>query len=115
MMRGNPDKIASQADKLTSSDNGGKAVTTSHSPVSPAEASSLVRKTPGVLGGDARIRDTRIAVWMLVRARQLGMTDEEIRNRYRPPLEEADLEAAWQYYNANKSEIDLAIAENEAD
>ena len=43
------------------------------------------------------------------------MTDEEIRTRYRPPLSEADLEAAWQYYDANEDEINIAIADNEAD
>ncbi len=73
----------------------------------------LIRKTPKVLGGDARIRDTRIAVWMLVRARQLGLTDEEIRNRYQPPLTEADLAAAWRYYATHREEIERAIQENE--
>lgn len=39
----------------------------------------LIRKTPNVLGGDARIGERRLAVWMVVRARQLGLTDEQIR------------------------------------
>lgn len=73
----------------------------------------LIRKAPNVLGGDARVRDTRIAVWMLVRARQLGMTDEQIRDRYRPPLTDADLAAAWRYYDAHREEIETAIRENE--
>ncbi len=84
-------------------------------PSAPQPPDALIRKTPGVLGGEARIRDVRIAVWMLVRARQLGLTDEEIRNRYRPALSQADLDAAWQYYAANRDEIDRAIAENEDD
>lgn len=73
----------------------------------------LIRKTPHVLGGDARIGDRRIAVWMLVQARRLGMTDEEIRTRYLPPLTQAELSAAWRYYEAHRAEIEQAIRENE--
>jgi uncharacterized protein (DUF433 family) len=73
----------------------------------------LIRKTPNVLGGDACIRNTRIAVWMIVRARQLGLSDEQIRTRYRPPLTEADLAAAFAYYESHRDEVDRAIHENE--
>jgi uncharacterized protein (DUF433 family) len=76
-------------------------------------ASGRIQKTPGVIGGAACIRKTRIAVWMLVESRQLGMTDEEIRTRYDPPLSQADLEAAWEYYEHNREEIERAIQENE--
>ncbi|NEO64576.1 MAG: DUF433 domain-containing protein, partial [Moorea sp. SIO4G2] len=31
-----------------------------------------IEKTPGVCGGDARIANTRIPVWVLVQARNLG-------------------------------------------
>ena len=55
----------------------------------------------------------RIAVWMLVQARRLGLTDEEIRTRYRPPLKQAELDAAWHYHEAHPSEIEQAIMENE--
>jgi uncharacterized protein (DUF433 family) len=72
-----------------------------------------IQKTPDVIGGDACIRKTRIAVWMLVESRQLGMTDEEIRTRYDPPLSQADLDAAWEYYQQNREEIEQAIRENE--
>ncbi len=75
----------------------------------------LIRKTPDVLGGDARIGDRRIAVWMLVRARQLGASDDEIRNGYDPPLAAAELAAAWNYYDTHREEIEQAIRENEDD
>ena len=52
---------------------------------------------------------------MLVRARQLGLTDDEIRNRYEVPLTEAELAAAWKYYADHREEIDQAIRENEDD
>jgi uncharacterized protein (DUF433 family) len=38
----------------------------------------LIQKTAGVIGGDACIRRTRIAVWMLVEAWRLGFTDDEL-------------------------------------
>lgn len=80
---------------------------------SDASMPELIRKTPNVLGGAARVRDTRIAVWMLVRARQLGLSDEEIRNRYRPPLTPADLAAAWRYFAENPEEVERAIRDDE--
>jgi uncharacterized protein (DUF433 family) len=73
----------------------------------------LIRKSDNVLGGSARIGDRRIAVWMLVQARRLGMADEEIRTRYRPPLEHDELEAAWRYFENHPAEIEQAILENE--
>jgi uncharacterized protein (DUF433 family) len=75
--------------------------------------SGRIQKTPDVIGGDACIRKTRIAVWMLVESRNLGMADEEIRTRYDPPLSQTDLNAAWEYYQQNREEIEQAIRENE--
>jgi uncharacterized protein (DUF433 family) len=75
----------------------------------------LIRKTPNVLGGDARIGDRRIAVWMLVRDKQLGLSDEEIKTEYVPQLSDEELHAAWKYYEQNREEIQRAIQENEDD
>ena len=75
----------------------------------------IIRKTPNVCGGDACVGNRRIAVWMLVRAKQLGFTDEEIRTRYELPLSESELSAAWHYYAAHPEEIEQAIRENEED
>ena len=79
----------------------------------PSPLAGRIQKTPDVIGGDACIGKTRIAVWMLVQARKLGMTDEGIRTRYDPPLGQADLDAAWEYYQQNREEIEEAIRENE--
>jgi uncharacterized protein (DUF433 family) len=76
---------------------------------------AVIRKTPGVIGGDACVGNRRIAVWMLVQARNVGMTDDEIRNQYEQPLSEAELAAAWDYYAGQREEIDQAIRENEED
>jgi uncharacterized protein (DUF433 family) len=76
-------------------------------------ANSWIQKTPGVIGGDACIRTTRIAVWMLVQARRLGFADQELLDRYVVPLSQADLKAAWEYYEQHGEEIDRTIQENE--
>ena len=75
----------------------------------------LIRKTPGVIGGDACIGNRRIAVWMLVQARRLGMSDAEIRDRFDPPLSQEELDAAWHYEEQHREEIDQAIRDNEDD
>ena len=76
-------------------------------------AVDVVQKTPEVLGGDARIRDTRIAVWMLVQARKLGMTDQQIRTQYHPELSREDILAAWRYFDDHPDEILEQIRRNE--
>lgn len=83
-------------------------------PATPSAASpaSWVQKTPGVCGGDACIRRTRIPVWGLVEWQSLGLSDSEILERH-PDLTPADLEVAWRYYEQNREEIEQAIRENE--
>jgi uncharacterized protein (DUF433 family) len=76
--------------------------------VSPA---SWVEKTPGVCGGEARIRATRITVAGLVERRSHGLSDAEILGRL-PDLGQADLNAAWDYYALHREEIDQAIHDN---
>ena len=74
----------------------------------------LIQKTPGVMGGEACIRRTRISVWILVGYRKLGMTDAELLESY-PGLTQRDLDAAWSYYREHESEIEEAIRQNEED
>ncbi len=71
-----------------------------------------INKTPGVIGGDACIRQTRIAVWMLEGWRRLGLTDNEILKQY-PGLSQSDLDNAWAYVAANTVEIAEAIRLND--
>jgi type III restriction enzyme len=73
---------------------------------------SWVQKTPGVCGGDACIRKTRITVWGLVLSRRLGTPDERILENIVGLMPE-DLEVAWDYYRKHPAEIDEAIRENE--
>ncbi len=75
---------------------------------------SWVQKTPGVCGGRACIRKTRITVWGLVNSRRLGLPDEQILENI-VGLTPEDLQAAWDYYREHPAEIDEDIHENEAD
>ena len=71
-----------------------------------------IESRPGVCGGEACIVRTRIPVWVLVRARQLGASDAEILRCY-PSLRAEDLADAWAYYRSHREEIDREITENE--
>lgn len=71
----------------------------------------LIQKTPGICGGNARIRDTRIAVWTLVSFQKQKASDEELLRNY-PALTKEDLSAAWFYYKENPQEIDQVIADD---
>jgi uncharacterized protein (DUF433 family) len=74
-----------------------------------------VRRTEGVVGGDARIRNTRIPVWTLVQLKELGRTDAQLLDDF-PGLTADDLRAAWDYYREHTDEIQQAItAEAEED
>lgn len=64
-----------------------------------------VKSTPGVMGGDACIRNTRIPVWSLVFYKQQGISDSEQLYNF-PSLTAADLTAAWDYYAAHTEEVD---------
>ncbi len=73
----------------------------------------LIRKTPGVCGGDACVGMRRIAVWMLVEARDLGFTDAQLLADYDPPLTRVELDAAWRYAALHPEEIAANIREND--
>ena len=64
-------------------------------------------------GGEACLVRTRIPVWLLVRARQLGTSEADILHAY-PTLGAEDLTNAWAYYRVYRDEIDEQIAANEA-
>lgn len=71
-----------------------------------------IEKTPGVVGGDACIRRTRIPVWALEGYRRLGLSDIQLLENF-PTLAAADLASAWAYVAAHRDEIEQAIRENE--
>jgi uncharacterized protein (DUF433 family) len=72
-----------------------------------------IETTPGVAGGEPCIIRTRIPVWALVRARQLGASEADLLRSY-PRLRAEDLVHAWGYHLSHREEIDRQIQENEA-
>jgi uncharacterized protein (DUF433 family) len=77
------------------------------------EHKTWIQKTPGVCGGAACIRNTRITVWGLVERRQLGASDEQLLDQVQG-LTRDDVNLAWEYAAAHPEEIEQAIRENEA-
>ena len=72
-----------------------------------------IESTPNVCGGEPCIVRTRIPVWLLAQARNLGMSEAAILESY-PTLRAEDLVSAWAFYRTHHQEIDEPIAENEA-
>src|SRR6266496_2357853 len=71
-----------------------------------------IGRTPGVMGGAACIRRTRISVWILEEMRRLGATEADLLQAY-PSLSAEDLVNAWSYVRLHPDEIDREIEENE--
>jgi uncharacterized protein (DUF433 family) len=69
---------------------------------------SGIQKTPGVMGGDACIRQTRIPIWLLVSLRQQGASESYILEDY-PTLTAADLVNAWHYAEQHTAEVQTAL------
>jgi uncharacterized protein (DUF433 family) len=74
--------------------------------------SRIITKTPGVCGGEACIAGTRIAVWLLVEAQQMGISEAQLLQDY-PHITAADLVNAWSYADAYPEEIAAAIRANQ--
>lgn len=68
---------------------------------------------PGVCGGEACIARTRIPVWLLARARQLGASEAALLQAY-PALRAEDLVNAWAYAQLHPTEIEELISAHEA-
>ena len=68
---------------------------------------------PSVCGGEPCIVRTRIPVWVLVHARELGTSEVNLLRCY-PTLRAEDLANAWAYFRSHRQEIELQIRENEA-
>ena len=64
---------------------------------------SWVQKTPGVCGGRACIRKTRITVWGLVNSRRLGLSEEQILENI-VGLTPEDIQVAWDYYREHPAD-----------
>lgn len=74
-------------------------------------AKTFIRHTPGVCGGEACIRNTRITVWLLEESKRAGASEADLLADY-PGLSQEDLEAAWRYVSTHPQEIESAIQAN---
>ena len=73
-----------------------------------------IQSNSNVMGGAPCIRRTRIPIWLLEQARQLGLTDAALLEAY-PILTAQDLTNAWDYVHTHRVEIEQQIADNERD
>lgn len=71
-----------------------------------------IESRPDINGGEPCIVRTRIPVWVLVQARQLGASESDLLRDY-PVLRAEDLANAWAYARAHREEIEQEITENE--
>ena len=71
-----------------------------------------IQKTPGVCGGSACVRRTRIPVWLLEEGRRSGATDLDFLQSY-AGLTATDLVRAWGYVAANSQEIEDELRRQE--
>lgn len=78
------------------------------------EKLSAIQKTPGVCGGHACVRNTRIPVWTLVSYHQQGADNTELLRNF-PGLTLQDLNSAWAYYNRHQDEINQILASYQED
>jgi uncharacterized protein (DUF433 family) len=74
--------------------------------------SHVIQKQANINSGRACIANTRLTVWNLVVWHQLGLSDQELLQKY-PQLTQNQLEATWNYYAHHKEEIERDIKENE--
>jgi uncharacterized protein (DUF433 family) len=70
----------------------------------------MVKKTPGVAGGCACIRDTRIAVWTIISLKNQGADETELSLDF-PGLTRFDFLAAQAYYQTHRDEIETIVAD----
>jgi uncharacterized protein (DUF433 family) len=71
-----------------------------------------ITKRDGVCGGSACVSGTRIPVWVLVNARNIGISELELLADY-PTLTATDLANAWVYGEVYAQEIAAEIQANQ--
>ena len=78
------------------------------------EIGGLISCTPGIKSGTPHIAGTGVTVRSIVRYYKLGMSPEEIAAEY-PQLSLAQVYGALAYYHANRDEMDVHMAAEEAE
>jgi len=78
----------------------------------PARGAARIVRVPGICGGDPTVAGTRVPVHSIVILWQYYHDVERLLSAF-PRLDVAAIECALAYYEANRAEIDLLIAEHE--
>lgn len=79
------------------------------------EGYKYITRTPGVRGGNARIEDTRIGVHDVIGLLQNGETVDTIAATCFPDLTKAQVYECLAYYEDDRDEINLLVAEQMSD
>jgi uncharacterized protein (DUF433 family) len=74
----------------------------------------LIAQTPGVCGGRPRISGTEVSIRRIVGWCKMGLSPEEIANRY-GHLNLAQVHAAFAIYHANCDEMEADLSEEDAE
>jgi len=69
-----------------------------------------IRRSPGVMGGDACIRNTRIPVWAIVFLHLNGASWDDVLSAY-PALDRDDIQAAIEFARRNPEIIARELVE----
>jgi type III restriction enzyme len=72
-----------------------------------------IDQVPGVVGGDPKIKGTRVPIWAVVAYWRLYGTVSGVLAAY-PHISREAVEEALAYYESHRKDIDRAIEENEA-
>lgn len=88
--------------------------TTAWERVYMAPTGRSIVKTDGVCGGRACLEGSRMPVWTLVSYWRLGATDAVILYNF-PWVTQDDLDNVRAYYEANRTEIDRDITDQEVE
>ena len=80
----------------------------------PVDIGRMVTRTPGIKGGTPHIAGTGVTVRTIVRWYKLGMAPEEIAAEI-PNLNVAQVYAALTYYHANRDQMEVELAAEEAE
>lgn len=76
------------------------------------DISTLVTRTPGVVGGRPCLKGTRMPILQIAACYQEGMSPEQMQEQYEH-LDLARIYAGYTYYLANKAAIDAELKEDQ--
>jgi uncharacterized protein (DUF433 family) len=68
----------------------------------------MIIKKRNICDGRAIFAGTRIPVFQIVQYKKIRVGDRQLLESF-PALKQTDLEEAWNYYQANKKEIEIDI------